>query len=262
MDSNTLATTLSAIAAGVSALVAICAIWQSIQQRRLSYKPQIYLYDINDRFYAPTEIRFDGSTTGRPAEDHLDVPIINIGNGAAQNIIYKWDYDFKKSLTEMSKLFKSSTIQIDNKKNNNLSFEIKNQGSDVHILINDDNKQTTLKHNIKFIIPQHQLEKESKKENIKLPTLISCVLYNLVNIKKLSGENIKNIQGPTLTLSYQDSGGATITDQFQSQFIFVREEKSRQQTTHYVSIKFEKMDSRWTRQLLQRSRKVFAKKRK
>ena len=248
--SGNMTTILSCVAALVSATTAIYAIKQSILQRRLSYKPQLYIDDYFHAHYAPNSNIFDCDINAKANIEFHSLSLINIGNGAAQNINYEWKYNYSNALSDISYLIKqleNKNSQSNGGKNNSFFYEVEKDKNAQYIFINNKKHSATFNFNEKYILPQHQAENNNKTKIIHLPIILTTILYNLVNLKTLSGEKITSFIGPKLILTYQDSGGTLITDHFESEFTLGANEKSARQTKQYVRIKFKKLDSRWTR---------------
>lgn len=247
-------TILSCFAALVSAATAIYAIKQSILQRRLSYKPQLYIEDYLDKYYAPTTSTFDHDINGRANIKLHDLSIINIGNGSAQNIKYEWVYNYNNALKDiLSIIEKLETAK--NNKINSFNYKVVEHKK---IIINDEYFNILFNFDEKYILPQHQIEGDLKNKTIHLPIILTTVLYNLINLRLLAGETLESVHGPKLVITYQDSGGALITDHFESEFILKSSTQNIRQTIQNVRMTFRKLDRHWTQQLHQWSRKSHA----
>lgn len=252
-------TILSCSAALISAATAIYAIKQSILQRRLSYKPQLYIEDYPDKYHAPTTNTFDHGINGKANIKLHELSLINIGNGSAQNIKYEWIYNYSNALKDISSLIENPETAKNQQENNNkinlFHYEVV---AHKKIIINNKNFNTHFNFNEKYILPQHQVEDNFKIKTIYLPVILTTILYNLINLRLLSGEKLESVHGPRLVITYQDSGGALITDHFESELILKSSTQNIKQTTQNVRITFSKLDSHWTQQLHQWSRESHA----
>ncbi|VUS68666.1 hypothetical protein SB6413_00771 [Klebsiella pasteurii] len=262
MKLNDYATIISCIAASASALAAIYAINQSTLQRRLSYKPQLHIKDYVETIYMLNTPYFDDGLSPQKHIGHYDLTLINIGNGAAQNIEYKWEYDFKLAMKNTTELFntlnKKNIAQNENNQNYDFYYKFKTNESDELIVFkrydNYIEYPTKYSYQLQYILPQQH---NPKIVSIKLPAIINSIIFNIVNLKNQSDRNTNLISGPKLTISYQDSGGALIKESFESKFIFEPNHSDRMHIEREVRIQFKKLDSRWTRRLLQSVRKSY-----
>ncbi|WP_249530443.1 hypothetical protein [Escherichia coli] len=245
--SGNMTTILSCFAALVSAATAIYAIKQSNLQRRLSYKPQLYIEDYRDKYFAPTTNTFDHGINGRPTFNLHELSIINIGNGSAQNIKYKWVYNYSNALKDISSIIEKLGASKNNKINL-FNYEVVEHKK---IIINDKCFNIHFNFNEKYILPQHQIEGNLKNTIIHLPIILTTVLYNLINLRLLAGETLESVHGPKLVITYQDSGGALITDHFESEFILKSSTQNTSQTIQNVRMTFRKLDRHWTQQSME-----------
>lgn len=263
MLSSNSATILSSFAATVSAVAAIYAIKQSILQRRLSYKPQLHIEDYFETVHMLNTPHFDDSLSPQKYVGYYELPLINIGNGAAQNLKYEWEYNFHHAMKKIVKLFNSLKHYDIEPKNDTGKYD-----SYYHFEVSDNEEfivfkrydnhikyQTAYSYQLQYILPQQH---SKTVMNIKLPAIISSIIFNIINLEIQSGTKSNSFSGPKLILSYQDSGGAVITDRFESEFILGADDSdSKMHSKRKVRIKFNKIDSRWTRRLLQKVRKGY-----
>lgn len=90
------------------------------------------------------------------------------------------------------------------------------------------------------------------------PRRISPLIRTFLNLRLLAGETLESVHGPKLVITYQDSGGALITDHFESEFILKSSTQNTSQTIQNVRMTFRKLDRHWTQQSHQWSRKSHA----
>lgn len=259
MFSQNAATVLSSFAATVSAVAAIYAIKQSVLQRRLSYKPQLHIEDYLDTVHMINMPHFDYGLSSQRFMGYYELPIINIGNGAAQNIKYEWEYNLHHSMNKISELFKElSNLRTGENKNYNFFHSFEKVGDGENIIFEEYGTYkrfpTTYNYNLQYILSNQD---GGSTTNIRLPAILCSIIFNIINLTNQSGKKIKSFKGPKLIFSYQDSGGAFITEYFESEFIPGANELSSMHTKHKIRIKFNKLDNRWTVRLLQRIRKSY-----
>ncbi|HFM1868835.1 TPA: hypothetical protein ACG6OR_004577, partial [Escherichia coli] len=90
-----LITYISSVGTFISAIAALYAIWLTIFQRRLSYKPNLVIDTLNIKMNVND---FNGFHV-----DILQAPTLpqtkfsNIGLGAAISLRYHWDFNYKKN---------------------------------------------------------------------------------------------------------------------------------------------------------------------
>ncbi|HBR5187834.1 TPA: hypothetical protein M2P37_005317 [Klebsiella pneumoniae] len=258
MKLNDYATIISCATATVSAMAAIYAIIQSILQRRLSYKPQLYIEDYHQELTMSKYPIFDEKINDHANASYHRSPIINIGSGSAQNINYKWKCNVSNWLEKTSILLKELNNNSNIKKyspNYTFSYDIDSTIITTKINGRDNTLKLDLTKNLKYITPQSNT---NKKEEIELPYAINTILYNMINLKILSGENITSFFGPTLILTYQDAGGTFITDRFETEFVLGPAGNTTQHRDQHLTIKLQKLDNRLSMRLLQKIRKGYA----
>lgn len=260
--SDSTATIISSLAATASAIAAIFAIKQSIIQRRMSYKPQFFIEEFHDTFYGRNTPVFEDNIKSNGDRENYELELVNVGNGVAQNISYKWVYDYHSEMLNVYKAFLKlkdflSKNNID-KSPYTFSYKIeKTEGKEL-ISFRRNNKDvsypTKLEDYINYVIPKNQ---SGAPVTIKASQINTNIIYNLINFKNNTGEDINSLHGPQVVIKYQDAGGAFITDRFESEFVICDTEYKNNQSVYRIMIKFNRVDSRWTMRLLQRIRRGY-----
>lgn len=211
MTPDRLIALVAAIAALVSAIAALMVVGQASLQRKLSYKPQIvfkpqsFTYKLNNN---KNDI-FNRVHLKRSSNTHLNKSniAINIGLGAALDVVIHWDYEYQKSVDTInsyfSKLEKSTKISlyineliIDNE-DPEIGYQFASRyGEDFHdyILSSNQNPAST---------------------DILIP--FPCISLNCaILIYSLNAEGKINRDLPKLTLaiSYKDIGGSKFKEEY------------------------------------------------
>ena len=211
MTPDRLIALVAAIAALVSAIAALMVVGQASLQRKLSYKPQVvfnpqsFTYKLNNN---KNDI-FNRIHLKRSNNTHLNKSniAINIGLGAALDVVIHWEYEYQKSIDTInsyfSKLERPTKISLyDNELTiDNADPEIGYQfasryGEDTHDYILSFNQNPAL---TEILIP------------------FPCISLNCaILIYSLSAEGKVNRDLPklTLTISYKDIGGSKFKEEY------------------------------------------------
>ena len=186
----------------ISALAALYAIRLTIFQRRLSYKPNLVIDDLNLNMKVKD---FSGFTTKILEESNTPrINFLNVGLGAAISIKYHWDFDYKKNINSYLKLF----LQQYQKEDKSITFELKNNFLEVKKEKSSTFFNTQLKPNeINFSLP-YNIEKEPKDIIIPNPAII--ILLNIAYVSFSSRPlKLKSFNGPRLVIEYKNIEGKT-----------------------------------------------------
>jgi len=190
----------SSLGTFISALAALYAIWLTIFQRRISYKPTLVMNSKGFKIAARdfTRFQFDIIEESSP----LSASFSNIGLGTAMSLKYHWNFDYIKAQKKYLELLLKKTGQEKH------SFDVYYQYGNLSI------KQEKIKHmyntfskpqDVKFLLP-YSAGKDTQNVFIPSPALI--ILSNIIHLSFLL--NITStfpISGPSLTIEYQDIEG-------------------------------------------------------
>lgn len=203
------------VASAGSAIAAFFAVQQSVVQRKISIKPELITKDIEIKIIYINSPIFSCKPFNSKIEYNIDIPILNIGLGAALNIKYKWIFDYHNRISDCGfvrldehPIFSGSSRQDFNKavyydddkdENQYLNFDFFNQGKMQPYSIVKVNKE------IEFILP---ITQESEKVNLKLPTIIPLLViskYDRANaLTEIMRESLKVGE---LEIMYEDISG-------------------------------------------------------
>ncbi|HED2995399.1 TPA: hypothetical protein R4Z75_001489 [Citrobacter freundii] len=242
------------IASACSALAAYLAIRQTINQRKISIKPQLIINNFEIRENKLSKNNYTASPLANVDTSHLGPTIINAGLGSALNVMVEWSYPqedkliwLKDNLIKISKNFSINYIVSKNSKFE--SYNIIGGGS------------TTLAKIMRYdgfnyILP---LSIEKKTECLKIPPLIVNTMLNEANFIMLTKGKISNgILGPTLRVVYHDVEGKAFSIKYESRFI-VKEIIANIHHNNYIgSLCFEVVNQKRTPHVLKRIRKSYA----
>lgn len=195
-----LITYISSVGTFISALAALYAIWLTIFQRRLSYKPSIVVDTLHIKMKVKDFKGFDVKILQAP---HLPpAKFSNIGLGAAISIRYYWDFNYKKNINTYSDLFLKKFKRKDSSFTTNFQygmFKIKKESSS-H-MYNTFSKPSE----INFSLP-YSIDKKSK--DISVPTAAIHILLNIAYLShRLELFSSSSFTGPRLVIEYQDIEG-------------------------------------------------------
>ncbi|EMN5323320.1 hypothetical protein [Enterobacter hormaechei] len=193
----------------VSAVAALYAIWLTIFQRRISYRPNIIIRDV---LINSKKDKFDGfDLDENTALIGVKVELNNIGLGTAISVKYSWEYEFEKELKKYDALF----FEKFNKKDDSFDFDYNNG------LISFKKERSgyfypglNIVRDIDFILP-HNISKESTM--LEIPYAALLLLTNISYLIILNRHNFnKTVHGPKLIVVFQDIEGNTIRNEWTS----------------------------------------------
>lgn len=235
----------------ISAIAALYAIWLTIFQRRISYKPILIIKD----FYCQTSTNnFNNFDFDAPSPEKLrQIELINIGLGAAVSLKYHWKYNVRKGLQHYQSVFKEKfgkndeSFIFDDKNNNNI-FKV---GNTQFNYVNANQIR-----DIDFVLPYN-----SKKSNalLDIPLIHLTIPVNINFIMILNGHvNREKINGPTLVVEFQDIEGKITICEWVSNFEphFSSHSSAGDIECEYV-LRFTPSAYGWTRRRLQKIRKSY-----
>ncbi|EIU5794255.1 hypothetical protein ACU0J3_20660 [Salmonella sp. UPMP 2912] len=244
----------SFLASACSAVAAYLAIRQTINQRKISIKPQLIINDVEIRENKLSKNNY----TSRPLENVgtslLGPTIINAGLGSALNVRVEWDYPLEEKLFWLKKNINRIS------KNFNIFYTVtKGSNSEIYDITGGNTTvifKTILHDSFNYILP---LSIEKKTERIKIPVLIMNTILNEVNFIMLTDGRInKKISGPSLKISYRDVEGNEYSIKYESSFI-VSEVIPNLYSNNYIgTLCFEVINQSRTPHVLQRIRKSYA----
>lgn len=216
-----IATVLSAIAALGSAIAAGYAIKQSILQRTVSTKPQIILGKTIASIVHVQRKVFDLHIKNKSEFYYLLIPVKNIGLGAALNIRYKWNFNYKNAIQDCGfKEIKEHPLLSKESYNRDLGKRIFFSEGDNHEYYGFLNNGTFTTYPIKIINNEIEyllpISQDKTECTIKFPVLI----LTLLNEISQTDHRYKNTLLPTfdagqLHIHYNDISGNNITIKFQ-----------------------------------------------
>ncbi|WP_320713381.1 hypothetical protein, partial [Enterobacter cloacae] len=159
----------------VSAVAALYAIWLTIFQRRISYRPNLIIRDllINSK-----KDKFDGfDLDENSALIGVKVELNNIGLGTAISVKYSWEYEFEKELKKYDELF----FEKFNKKDDSFDFDFDFDYNNGLISFKKERSGyfypgLNIVRDIDFILP-HNISKESTI--LEIPYAVLLLLTNI-----------------------------------------------------------------------------------
>ncbi|MDK9943637.1 hypothetical protein NVR52_19405 [Enterobacter roggenkampii] len=241
---------LSSIGTFVSAIAAIYAIWLTIIQKRLTYKPEIIITDTNISMKTSNYNGFDDDIIQTPKNKIMRTKFTNIGLGAAISIKYWWSFDYQKSLKKYHSLF-IDTLRY---KDESITTEFIENCIFIH------NKNTTSIHTIKeyseidFSLP-YSVDKESTEILIdELP--ITIMLNNFYLLMKSRDNPVQSINGPILSIEYLDIEGRKNLTKWETKLKMRRGELSIDNMQADFSLEFTPIPRGWTARGLKKIREV------
>ncbi|WP_407241446.1 hypothetical protein [Escherichia coli] len=245
-----LITYISSVGTFISAIAALYAIWLTIFQRRLSYKPNLVIDTLNIKMNVND---FNGFHV-----DILQAPTLpqtkfsNIGLGAAISLRYHWDFNYKKHKSIFRVVFEK--IQKEDK-----SFTTDSQYGMFKIIkerkVYMYNTLST-PYDIDFSLP-YSIDKKSK--NIFVPTAAIDILLNIAYLShrlKLVGSS--SFTGPKLIIEYQDIEGKTKKVTWQTKLERGVARFSGDNMEADFALRFTPVPEKWTTKGLEKIRKSAA----
>lgn len=235
----------------ISAIAALYAIWLTIFQRRISYKPILIIKDFYTQTSTNNFSKFDFDAPN--PEDPIQIEINNIGLGTAVSLKYHWEYDVCKGLEHYHQLFqerfrKNDGSFIFNSKNNTYSFRLGNTEysyGDAHVV-----------RDIDFLLPYNS---KSTNTLLELPIIHLTILENINFLVILNKQkHSTKIDGPTLVIEFQDIEGKTTINKWVSNLErhFTSHSSTRDIECNYV-LRFTPTPNGWTRRRLQKLRERY-----
>lgn len=236
----------------ISAIAALYAIWLTIFQRRISYKPILIIKDYYTQTSTDNFTKFDFDVPNQESQIHIELN--NIGLGTAVSLKYYWEYDVYKGLEQYHSLFqerfrKNDESFIFDGKNNSYKFIV---GNSIHQYFNINSVR-----DIDFVLPYN-----SKITNtlLELPHIPITVMENINFLMILNRQsyNIK-IKGPKLVVEFQDIEGKITINKWESNLErhYFSLNSTRDIECNYV-LRFTPMSNGWTQRRLQKIRKSYA----
>lgn len=235
----------------ISAIAALYAIWLSIFQRRISYKPNLIVKDIlietkTNKF---NSFVFDNDETLQISPVELN----NIGLGAAISLRYRWEYDINREMDNYNKLFFEKFKENDN------SFKLINKKGLISFEVGKSSYHypgLNLVSDIDFVLP-YSTKKEST--SIHFPYIATVLLVNINYLVILNRQSYKQIiNGPTLIVEFQDLEGKTIRNEWKSNLqLGQSSHSSTNDVESKCSLRFSPSPSRGTLRRLEKIRKSY-----
>lgn len=243
---------ISSFGTFISALAALYAIWLTIFQRRITYKPVLVMNNFNFEISAEDCRDFQFKIVKGNVPFYTSFS--NIGLGTAVSPRYYWDFNYMQAAKKYSELFS----ELIGNENNSFSVDyqygmvsIKNKGNNHTYNMYSKPKDT------KFLLP-YNTNKDTENVIIPLPSLV--LLSNIVQLSFLLNLSEKfAFPGPSLTIEYQDIEGnkkkTSWTTELQIQQVTIDDNS----ISADVSLSF-KLDSQtWVSLRLERIRQRYAK---
>ncbi|AIR59186.1 hypothetical protein LH23_00495 [Cedecea neteri] len=252
LPSDKILSILSSIGTFVSAIAAIYAIWLTIIQKRLTYKPEIIIKDTNISMETSKYDGFDNDVIKNQKNKVMRTKFTNIGLGAAISVKYWWSFDYQKSFKQYHSLF-SNTLGY---KDESITTEFKENCIFIH------NKNTTSifltkeYSEIDFSLP-YSVDKESTELLIdELPITITLNKFYL--LMKSRGNPVLFINGPILSIEYLDIEGRKNLTRWETKLKMRRAELSINNMQADFSLEFTPIPRGWTARGLKKIREISA----
>ncbi len=238
----------------ISAIAALYAIWLTIFQRRLSYKPVLIIGDISIESTSNDKNVFDIYCIKEKLS--TKAKLNNIGLGSATSLKYSWEYDYEDGVREYQKFYHSKNNKYDD------SILITEDEGFIEFERKDEVEYYSTMNrafNIDYILPYN-----SKKEHTEIltPTAALIIMSN-INIAQFSSLKTipAKIKGPRLIIEYQDLEGKRIRNEWESQLDLNYMTFSRDIIKSEWSLRFIPSSRKWTQNGLRRIRKRYTKSR-
>lgn len=243
---------ISSIGTFISAIAAIYAIWLTINQKRLTYKPELIIKDIDISMETSNYTGFDADIIKTNQNRLIRTKFTNIGLGAAISIKYWWSFDYQKSFKKHHDLFSKVLGHNDN----SIITEIKDN------YISIDHKNTKHFHLIKeysdidFSLP-YSVDKESTE--ILIDELPLTIILNRFYLLMSSIEHTSfSIKGPMLSISYLDIEGKKNLLRWETKIKMRRGQLSSNNMQADFSLEFTPIPHGWTARGLKKIREISA----
>ncbi|WP_407195873.1 hypothetical protein [Citrobacter farmeri] len=166
----------------ISALAALYAIWLTIFQRRLSYKPVLIVSDIPIKSISKDRNTF--SIDCLVDRDAIRAKINNIGLGAATSLKYRWEYDYKKQIKEYQFCYLNNNGKEDDLCIISESYGFVNFKSETNDMTFSELERNM---DVDFILPYNS-KKEGTELNVPFPALIIMSNILFTHFTKLNSE--------------------------------------------------------------------------
>lgn len=212
---------LAGIGTFISSVIALIALRELIKQRRAMYRPSLFLNEFtlsvkgNPRANQKSFYYYKLHNLHEPEDKNNNTPhsigsqvfFENIGYGIANQVNFKWEFDYKKAVKILCNL------------DNDLKYEFNSKDKSVLLTLNEDYfdsyrfEDIGKEKNIDFIKPENL---QINKKPLSIPMLITSIHMDYVLVKnkmntetcaKFKYEEFKNFPKPKLTISYKDISG-------------------------------------------------------
>ncbi|EJD5900264.1 hypothetical protein ACSD1S_004360 [Escherichia coli] len=212
-------------ASALSAVAAYLAIRQTVIQRKLSNKAQIITKDVKiklDKTKIERNIAFNALSRNYTPF----LPVLNVGLGPALKFKYKWIFDYEKhlKLNGIRKLDNEHNYLTNDYKTaisaNEYCYQFEVQGHSYISILGFGESQWYSQEeeytDIVYILPWSVNKEEV---NLRIPMLIPMLLSNYLLDKTRSHEDmLTTIDGPELTIEYEEISGTTKKEYFSSKY--------------------------------------------
>lgn len=221
MNIDHLINNLAGIGTFISSIIALYALTELIKQRRAMYRPRLFLNEFTlsvkgnplanrKSFYYYKLHNLYEPLNKEDMSKHSISPQVfleNIGYGIANEVSYKWDFDYKKAVKMLCEL------------DAGLKYEISNTDKSILLMMSGDFYDSyrfddlEKEFRIDFIKPENL---QSNKKPSSVPMIITSVYMDYVLIKnkmvtesctRFEHEEYKNFPIPKLTITYKDIAG-------------------------------------------------------
>lgn len=265
MDAMTLdkwITLIASIASMLSAIFAACAIYQAVQQRKSSYKPQIVIDNLLFKGQCTQENYFDNQILSAGLHNELSIGVINAGVGSAVNIKYQWLFPLKKFTNQLHKKLANLNNATDSNDDPNkywFKYNFEENENEIRFNLRSPFKAmphiiSKKEHSIQCFLP-YSVTKEATPITLKTLPLVLILNDLLLDIK--SGSKESSPPGPTLVLSYRDIGGSHITEHFKTRVTIVDFKFDMGLVRFFGKLEFEKIKKSRTSNGIERIRKSY-----
>jgi hypothetical protein len=226
---NTLINHLAGIGTFISSIIALIALRELIKQRRAMYQPSLFLNEFTlsvkgnplaeskNFFYFKTHNLHEAENKKDKTKHSISSQVFmeNLGYGIANQVNYKWDFDYKRALKILCKL------------DDEFSFEIRNNEKSILLTRNNkfygtyDFERISKESKIDFIKPENL---QLNKKPLSIPMLITSIHMDYVLIKnkmtteicnKFNYEKYENFPKPKLLITYKDIAGKKYNNKYE-----------------------------------------------
>lgn len=197
---------LASIGALSAAVIALFTLFELFKQRKSSYKPDLTIlqrrFTLKPSEFGKVKLPLDWINPDHNSQGQSPlarVPIVNIGFGAAKNVIAKWSFDRDKLIEQVNKLAQKKHQPFYIEKQGTM-LSVKNKGQACYLVNNEMDSEE-----FEYLLPLNQ---DTSSREIMLPpsyTMLVSVFLSLSSMDEFELNEL-NIPEINLQLSYSDIG--------------------------------------------------------